>query len=141
MERELFSVYYVAFGLSSALYVFSKLMRPLVKLWRAKGLKAVMYLDDGICMVKGRVEAEAWVRDTLECAGLVVNKDKSVWLPALRASWLGFDTDIEHGCISVPETKLVALRAMLKATCVSTHLPARFLHVAWVVGHCSVWMV
>ena len=40
-----------------------------------------MYLDDGICAVKGKVEAErasAWVRDTLECAGLVVNKDKSV---------------------------------------------------------------
>ena len=40
------------FGLSSAPYVFPKLMRPLVKLWRAKGLKAVMYLDDGIRAVK-----------------------------------------------------------------------------------------
>ena len=70
--------------------------------------------------------ASAWVRYTLECAGLVVNKDKSVWIPALRASWLEFDIYLEHGCTSVPETKLVALRAMLKAMCVATHLPALF---------------
>ena len=36
-------------------YVFSKLMRPLVKLWRSKGLKAEMYLDNGICTVKGKI--------------------------------------------------------------------------------------
>ena len=29
-------------------YVFSKLMRPFVKQWRSKGLKEVMYLDNGI---------------------------------------------------------------------------------------------
>ena len=34
--------------------MFSKLMRPLVKLWRSKGLKALMYLDNGICAVKGK---------------------------------------------------------------------------------------
>ena len=39
-------------------YVFSKLMRPLVKLRRSKGLKAVMYLDNGICAVKGKIEAQ-----------------------------------------------------------------------------------
>ena len=38
--------------------MFSKLMRPLVKVWRSKGLKAVMYLDNGICAVKGKIEAK-----------------------------------------------------------------------------------
>ena len=57
--------------------MFSILLRPLVKLWRSKGLKAVMYLDNGICAVKGKIEAKkasAWVRDALECAGLVVHE-------------------------------------------------------------------
>ena len=63
--------------------MFSKLMRPLVKLWQSKGLKAVMYmyLDNGTCAVKGTIEAKkasAWVRDALECAGLVVHEGKSV---------------------------------------------------------------
>ena len=94
------------FGLSSAPYVFSKLMRVLVRRWRSKGLKAIMYLDDGICAVKGKAEAErasAWVRDTLDCAGLVVHGGKSVWLPALSATWLGFDVDLERGCGKFPK--------------------------------------
>ena len=34
-------------------YVFTKMMRPLVRLWRNQGLKSVMYLDDGhLCNTK-----------------------------------------------------------------------------------------
>ena len=36
------------FGLTSAPYVFTKVMRQLVKFWRGCGLLALMYLDDGI---------------------------------------------------------------------------------------------
>ena len=93
-------------------YVFSKFMRPLVKLWRSKGLKAVMYLDNGICAVKGKIEAKkasAWVRDALECAGLVVHEGKSVWLSTV---WLGFDADLEQGGVLVPEAKLAVLRGV-----------------------------
>ena len=56
------------FGLSSAPYVFTKMMRPLVRLWRSKGLKAIVYLDDGIVAVPdetGAIAASGWVRDTL----------------------------------------------------------------------------
>jgi len=41
------------FGLSSACYAFTKLLRPLVRHWRAQGLRAVLYLDDGIVAAKG----------------------------------------------------------------------------------------
>ena len=77
MERELFSVYCFAFWfIIRTVCFFSKLMRPLVKLLRAKGLKAVMYLY--AYAVKGRVEAErasAYMGEGyLGCAGLVVNR-------------------------------------------------------------------
>ena len=36
------------FGPSTAPYIFSKLLRPLVKLWRSRGFHLVVYLDDGI---------------------------------------------------------------------------------------------
>ena len=112
--------------------MFSKLMRPLVKLWRSKGLKAVMYLGNGIhvCAVKGKIEAKkasAWVRDALECAGLVVHEGKSVWFPSLSTAWLEFDADLERGCVLVPEAKLAVLRAMLQITGVATHLNALFI--------------
>ena len=36
------------FGLTSAPYVFSKVVRQLVKYWRGRGDLILMYLDDGI---------------------------------------------------------------------------------------------
>ena len=45
------------FGLSTACYIFMKLMRPLVRLWRGRGLKAIVYLDDGIIAVEEKSQA------------------------------------------------------------------------------------
>ena len=36
------------FGLSTAGSIFTKFLRPLIKRWRAKGIKVVLYLDNGI---------------------------------------------------------------------------------------------
>ena len=61
-------------------------------------------------------KSSAWVRDALECAALVLHEGKSVWLLSRKHSWLGFNADLERGCVSVPEAKLAALRAMLQFT-------------------------
>ena len=45
----------------------------------------------------------------------------------LSTAWLGFDADLERGCVLVPEAKLAALRATLQITGVATHLNARFI--------------
>ena len=47
-EKRFFEFIVLPFGLSSACYIFTKLMRKLVKKWRSAGIKCVMYLDDGI---------------------------------------------------------------------------------------------
>ena len=36
------------FGLSSAPYIFMKLLKPLVKKWRGEGKSIILYLDDGL---------------------------------------------------------------------------------------------
>jgi len=46
------------FGLSTACYTFTKLLRPLIKYWRAQGLRALLYLDGGIVAVEGAVAAQ-----------------------------------------------------------------------------------
>jgi len=38
----------VPFGLSSAPYLFTKLLKPLVKKWRSEAKSIVVYLDDGL---------------------------------------------------------------------------------------------
>ncbi len=64
------------FGLSTACYMFTKLLRPLVKYWRGKGLRVLAYLDDGIGAASGvqkASEASLLVRDTLAKAGFVTH--------------------------------------------------------------------
>ena len=41
------------FGLLSACYAFTKLLRPLISYWRGLGPRAVVYLDDGVVVVNG----------------------------------------------------------------------------------------
>ena len=80
--------------------MLTKLLRPLTKYWRAQGLKVVIYLDDGIVATKGfeaANRASLIVRNDLQRAGLVVNIQKSIWLPAQALTWLGFDLDLSQG--------------------------------------------
>ena len=114
------SQYYVfavlPFGLSTACYVFTKLMRPMVRYWRGKGLKAIVYLDDGIIAVKGEtaaLEASSRVKQDLESAGFVTNTEKSIWVPSQELEWLGFQIDLHKGEFKVPQVKLEKLKVLL----------------------------
>ena len=37
--------------------ICSLMMRPLIRYWHERGLKAIVYIDDGIVAVRGRQEA------------------------------------------------------------------------------------
>ncbi len=41
------------FGLSTAPWVFSKVIRELVMLWRKEGIRVLPYLDDFLFMARG----------------------------------------------------------------------------------------
>jgi hypothetical protein len=97
------------FGLSSACYIFTKIVRPLVGYWRGKGLRIVVYLDDGHCAVAGEEcawQASTLVQETLERAGFVANVAKSIWTPTKRLQWLGFVLDLDKGHIEIPPADL-----------------------------------
>lgn len=62
------------FGLATACYVFTKLLQPLLKYWRAQGFRAVLYLDDGIVASNGytaALKASHMVKRDLQRLGLV----------------------------------------------------------------------
>ena len=53
--NEVFYVFTVLpFGLSSAPYVFTKVLKPLEKYWRIQGLRMAIFLDDGWAIVQDR---------------------------------------------------------------------------------------
>ena len=106
------------FGLATACYIFTKLMRPLVKRWRGNGLQAVVYLDDGIVAANGMEAAErasVIVRQDLADAGFLAHEGKSQWVPSQKISWLGFDLDLKKGVVSVPPQKIQNLQELLIA--------------------------
>jgi len=43
--------------LPTACHWFTKLMKPLVRYWRGRGLKCIVYSDDRIVAIKGKDEA------------------------------------------------------------------------------------
>ena len=104
------------FGLASACYVFTKLMRPLVKKWRSQGIKRTMYLDDGIqtarsfeiCFEQGVV-----MKNDMKSAGLTVNFQKSNFYPSQIGNWLGFDINTNTMKFFVTKQKIADLLSLL----------------------------
>lgn len=97
------------FGFKSAPYVFTKVMRPLIKKWRGEGTCVTMYLDDGIGIgndFQSTRSVSESVREDLRLSGFVINERKSVWLPVQNLVWLGFYIDTVRSILKVPENRL-----------------------------------
>jgi ribonuclease HI len=101
------------FGMSSAPFQFTQLLKPLVKYWRSKGFRIVVYLDDGFGISNCyescfRVSRE--VRNDLVSAGFIPNEEKSCWNPTQKILWLGFSWDLVEGTLNIPVEKIVQLK-------------------------------
>ena len=122
------------FGLATACFIFTKLLRPLVKRWRSLGMKVIMYIDDGICSAKSYNEAESHgfrIKDDLDKAGFVINVEKSL-APQKKGKWLGVLIDLEDGNYIIPEDKVEKLKANIVSTASKCKPTAR--EVASIVG-------
>ena len=62
------------FGLCSAPFIFTKVMRSLVKFWRREGIKICAYIDDGLGASPSldlALEEAEFVRNSLTQCGLL----------------------------------------------------------------------
>ena len=121
----------VPFGLTSSPFIFTKLLRPLVKYWRLKGLLVVIYIDDGICISIGpnRTTRNAkFVRDALKRARLVANAEKCSWDPTHFAEWLGINVDTHKGIFYLSTRRIESLTSSIDEILTSlVHSSARKL--------------
>lgn len=100
------------FGLSSAPFIFTKIFRPLVKIWRLRGIDVALYLDDGFGISDNYELAKThskFVRESLLSAGVVLNEEKSIWIPTQNLTWLGLCWNSVSHSISVPEARVYKL--------------------------------
>jgi len=78
----------------------------IVKHLRSQGLRALLYLNDGIVAVKGKeaaVEASRMVRQVLAKAGLVEHAAKCMWDPS---QVMEFTLDLAQGRIWFQQKRL-----------------------------------
>ena len=84
------------FGLSTAPFVFTKLLKALIKYWRSQGILIVVFLDDGLgggpTQRQAKTHSLTVHADLLKC-GFLVNEDKSQWTPLQDIIWLGYVID------------------------------------------------
>lgn len=101
------------FGLSSAPYLFTKLLKPVLTSWRCKGIPMVIFLDDGLGGGANKIQAKInslTVNADLLKFGFVVNEEKSLWEPVQVITWLGIVLDTNQGFISVTEQRISKLK-------------------------------
>lgn len=97
------------FGLSTAPYLFTKVLRPFLRYWRMKGILCALFLDDGlvggesVAVVSRAVEIVRW---SLAAAGWVVSEEKSHWDPSSTVTWLGFDFNFSSCTVSVSAARV-----------------------------------
>ena len=101
------------FGLSSAPYIFTKIMRTLVKKWRSEGKEIILYLDDGLGIGNSKSETKSLsqeVQKDLKEAGFIINQEKSNLSPQQICTWLGFVLDTNQGVISPVQSKIIRIK-------------------------------
>lgn len=118
------------FGLSVAPWLFTKLMRPLVKHWRSLGFPLLLYLDDALCIAPTKElanQASIRVQKDLERAGISQNREKSIWVPTQKITWLGLIIDLTNYKIEIPPAKREKIFLLAKALSRSKTTTARTL--------------
>ncbi|XP_066600023.1 uncharacterized protein [Prorops nasuta] len=105
------------FGLCSAPWIFSKVMKPVMGLLRERGFLSVIYLDDILCVGRSNEVCQSNTEETialLEFLGFIVNYKKSVLKPSQRCTFLGFIIDSSSMELELPEEKKLSLKKFIK---------------------------
>ncbi|XP_044140287.1 uncharacterized protein LOC122930766 [Bufo gargarizans] len=123
------------FGLSSAPWCFTKLMRPVVAWLRSRGVRLIIYLDDMLLMHQSAPTLLVhlrWTTDLLSRLGFLINHEKSCLTPSQRMEFLGFTVDSVLTSLSLPTSKLVSIRKELRRALAIPQLSLR--HLARIIG-------
>uniref|UniRef100_A0A7M5XH70 Reverse transcriptase domain-containing protein n=1 Tax=Clytia hemisphaerica TaxID=252671 RepID=A0A7M5XH70_9CNID len=105
------------FGLSSGPLIFTKIVRVLIKFWRAHGIRIACFLDDGLSIEYAREKAKenaVFVKGSLDKSGFIVNEEKSQWEPLTKIQWLGIQVDFENKTYSISEKRIASLLKSLE---------------------------
>ncbi len=122
------------FGVKSAPYLFSKVIKEVIKYFRASDVRCTAWVDNFIFMVKtDKVESQLqFIQSTFHDLGLVLNRDKCDFDCTGLTTFVGFLVHSEGSkgpWLQVPKKKIVILqwllRTVLRQSSVPVHTWAR----------------
>ena len=103
----------LCFGLSSAPYCFTKVLKPVYAFFRKMGIRCSYYIDDSINM-HGKKEICRTNMDMmskkLESLGFFINDEKSVKIPTQRITYFGNIIDSVLFMVFLPENKICKVK-------------------------------
>ena len=105
------------FGLATAPFVFTQIIKQLAKRSRALGFRLVPYVDDIIFMASSKEDAltcQLQVVSDLRDAGFIVNRKKSQLAPARHVRFLGILIDTRALKFFVPREREEVLQQQLQ---------------------------
>ena len=97
------------FGLKSASFVFTKILKPVFAWFRHRNIRCSYYIDDSINMNMDKMvcqENTVVVKNTLEELGFMINLKKSVLEPVQRLIFFGFIIDTVEFKVFLTEEKV-----------------------------------
>ena len=100
-------------------FIFTKVMRSLVKFWRREGIKIFVYIDDGLRTSPSldlAVEEAEFVRNSLTQCGFIINFEKSVWQPQKELIWLGIKINLINSRFTIPENRILSIMESIQVT-------------------------
>ena len=120
------------FGLTSPLFIFIKIMRVLIKYWRAHSIRILScFFDDELAIDYSQTQAlknSQFVKETLEFAGLLINHKKSEWIPKNIIELLGIRKDFANKTYHITDIRIPsALNSIQKILDNSSYTSARKL--------------
>ena len=127
------------FGLATAPWAFSKVMREVCDVLRSHGIRLLNYLDDFLflCNPKlGLAEREkAYIMSVFNAAGLTINAAKSQLAFTHTIVHLGFEVDSREGVLRIPLERWEVFQAKVAQALVAPRVSVREL--ARITGHAA----
>ena len=107
LPRRYFIFSALCFGLRTAPFIFTKLMRQVGKLWRKRGWRFICYIDDWLLIADSEAQCAAMTRiaqEDFRRLHIVINAPKSHLTPAQLREFLGFNVHTSGADVRVAVT-------------------------------------
>ncbi|XP_057335443.1 uncharacterized protein LOC130674191 [Microplitis mediator] len=116
-QSQLYKFLCLPFGLATAPFVFTKVLKPVLNLLRKRGYVSVVYLDDILCIDPDLLSCNKNVVETiklLESLVFIINRRESVLIPSKKCQFLGFWINSERLTLELPELKRLKILELVK---------------------------